>query len=332
MTRMAVAFACALALTAGVSRMPAQQPAASAASDRGTLAVMRRDGLMIPFAAFKGSKWSAPWPKNTRGVEVPLTLAAVPQRWWGGEAPESWQLHRPDGSTTRVKATAPQVYRAFCGTHVGVLTDYRATEPLPFPASDPFPKDGLAVAPDLSVEPIESLVRTSPQGPLLLARLRDELNEAEDRTIGLIRQTDGWRHPVAPEQRRALSVSMEALYRAPMDEPGWMLSYIEAVRAYAPRPEDDGCGLETFFSGWVHQNTTEPDKTRSRLVARVTYCDRRGVTYMLPFGRVRVGGQQHWVYQLSGFEQEWYEVTRVAPLKVGFVVEASGGGGESCGF
>jgi hypothetical protein len=111
-----------------------------------------------------------------------------------------------------------------------------------------------------------------------------------------------------------------------------MLSYIEAVRAYPPGPADEGCGLETYFSGWVHQNLKEPDKTRSRIVARVTFCDRRGVTYMLPFGRVRVAGQQHWVYQLSGFEQEWYEVARVAPLKIGFVVEAYGGSGERCRF
>ena len=29
---------------------------------------------------------------------------------------------------------------------------------------------------------------------------------------------------------------------------------------------------------------------------------------MLPFGLIRVNGRNYWVYQFSGFEEEWYEV------------------------
>jgi hypothetical protein len=129
-----------------------------------------------------------------------------------------------------------------------------------------------------------------------------------------------------------MPVTIEAWYRAPMDEPEWIASYIEAVRSYPPRPEDDGCGLQTVFTGWLHQNVKDPRKTRAQLTARVTYCDRRGVKYMLPFGRFHVGPQQYWVYQFSGFDQEWYEVARMSPLKMAFMVESYAGGREGCGF
>ena len=82
----------------------------------------------------------------------------------------------------------------------------------------------------------------------------------------------------------------------------------------------------------MHANVDDPKKTRTQLTARVTYCDRRGVRYMLPFGRFHIGPQQYWVYQFSGFDQEWYEVARMTPLKRACVVEAYAGGREGCGF
>ena len=41
---------------------------------------------------------------------------------------------------------------------------------------------------------------------------------------------------------------------------------------------------------------------------RVTYCDRKGVSYMLPLGLIRANDHNYWVFQSSGFEEEWYEI------------------------
>jgi hypothetical protein len=114
-----------------------------------------------------------------------------------------------------------------------------------------------------------------------------------------------------------------------MDAHGWTLSYVEAVKRYPPGPEDEGCGLETVVTGWVQQNVLEREP-RHTLTARVTYCDREGVTYMLPFGIVRTRSRQHWVYQLSGAGQEWYQVTQVSPGRIHPVVEYFGGGDPMC--
>jgi hypothetical protein len=333
MTRMALAVLCVLALSSAAGNpSPAQEARPRGATDRGVLAVVRRDGLLIPFAAYKGDRWQTPWPITARNRELPVNIAAIPDDWWGGTPPETWRLHLPEGVIRPLSTTAPRVYRSFCDTRVGLVTDYRSAEPLPMPPTDPYPKDGLAISTDLDLLPIESVDKSSSEAAKMARVMLPEFNKAEQKTLRLIRNHDGWRHPLKDEARATRPVTIEAWYRAPMDEPGWVASYIEAVRPYPVGASGDGCGLETVFTGWVHENVDNPRKTRLELTARVTYCDRRGVKYMLPFGRIHVGDQLYWVYQFSGFDQEWYEVARMTPLKMGFVVESYGGGRSGCGL
>ena len=335
MRRAVLAAACVMALSSGNAvRTALAQDRAPAAADRGVLAVMRRDGLLVPFASYKGDRWKSPWPTSAHARELPANLEAVPDDWWGGEPPTTWRLHLPAG-TRPVSVSAPRVYRAFCDTRIGLATNYRSAEPVPMPPTDPYPKDGLVVSSDIEVLPIESVDRASPEMLRLATMLKPEFDKAEEKTLTGIRDRQGWRHPLTAQVRRALPVTVEAWYRAPMDEPGWTASYIEAVRSYSAvnrAASGDDCGLETVFTGWLHQNNNDPRQSRSQLTARITYCDRLGVKYMLPFGRIHVGPQQYWVYQFSGFDQEWYEVARMSPLKMGFVVESYGGGRLGCGF
>ena len=88
------------------------------------------------------------------------------------------------------------------------------------------------------------------------------------------------------------------------------MSYVEAVRQYPPGPEDKGCGLETLVSGWVHHRDGQLMED-TQLRGKLTYCDRVGATYMLPFGRIRPRKETYWVFQLSGWEAEWYQVVAV---------------------
>jgi hypothetical protein len=157
-----------------------------------------------------------------------------------------------------------------------------------------------------------------------------ELDRVEDAAISSIANRTGWKHPVREQDRHALSVRMDAWYRAPLDDPEMMVSWVELVRSYPPGPDDEGCGLETFFSGWVLRRRTEPGKARVDLHARVTYCDRKDVLYMLPFGRLKSGGDWFWIYQLSGWDAEWYTVTRVDAVRPKTVAEFYGGGSQGC--
>jgi hypothetical protein len=58
---------------------------------------------------------------------------------------------------------------------------------------------------------------------------------------------------------------------------------------------------------------------------RVTYCDRANVPFMLPFGRLEVRGEHYWVYQMSSWRDEVYEVALVKPAQVTTAVSYNGG-------
>ena len=121
----------------------------------------------------------------------------------------------------------------------------------------------------------------------------------------------GWYHPAGAAERAARADHLEALYRAPWVTPGSFVYYVEAVRRY-PRPDadpDQPCDLLTFASGWVE--ITRNGASHVDLTARLTDCDRYGITALLPLGLLRVDGRCLWVGQWSGWETENYAVVEI---------------------
>jgi hypothetical protein len=339
MIRIAVLAAGLLAL--GPALQAGQDPRTHTEGDasdgRGTIAVLRRDGLMIPFASYSGNRWSTPWPETMMGprgtgaLEIPVTLNAVPERWWGStSSPAVWRAWLLDGTDQALKLEAPSIFPVFCRQRLGLRSTHRSSQAVPPLPVDPFPKEGLAVSGGEAIETIEHVDPKSAEWSQLAVALLPDFDRAEDQTLRNIRANDGWRHPVAAAARHQTPVRLESWYRAPMDEPGWMASYVEAVRQYPPGPEDKGCGLETFFGGWVQHNGAEI-KRPVQLRAKITYCDRFGALYMLPFGRIRPKNRTYWIYQMSGWEAEWYEIVEVTPGRIQYVVAAYAGGRGACG-
>jgi hypothetical protein len=318
-------------LAAGVAQDSQRATAAATArTDRVVFAVLRRDGVIAPFALLRGRRWTTPWPASLRARELPVDLDAVPNYWWGGAPPErTWRAWLTDGRQETVTLQGPSLYGVHCTRRMGIGTDYRARQPLPPAPTEPFPKDGIAVSGGVQLEPVEIVPRTSEAWPSLAVSLLDDFDRAEDTSIGGVATAAGWRHPVGRAERRKLGVRLESWYRAPLAD-GGTASYIEAVRSYPPRAEDEGCGLETLFSGWVFQRA-DGSRPRTSLRAKVTYCDRVGAIYMLPFGVVRVQDGVHWVYQLSGWDDEWYVIAEVGERNARIVAEYYAGGRGNCG-
>ena len=318
-------FAVCLSLAAaGVAALNGQDPLSLAQLNRdhdgrGALAVLRRDGILFPFASFNRDVWRVTWPVRMGEVEIPTSAGAIPKEWWGTRYPNQWRAYLSDGDDAYLELREPTTFRSFCGSLLGVRTNYQSREPLPPVPVDPFPKDGLAISGGVPLEPIETVSPESAEWGPMAVSLTEDFDEAEKHTIDNVRRFARWRHPIAEASRAKTGVRLESWYRAPSGE-GWTTSYIEAVRQYPPQPEDKGCGLETLVSGWVHhRNGVLSDKTQ--LTAKLTYCDRVGATYMLPFGRIRPKNQTYWVFQLSGWESEWYEVASVRPEKVRYALE-----------
>ena len=303
------------------------QPAASSASGHLVLGMVRNDGVLLPFAAFDGRKWSAPWPFIDRfggAPDLPVNLASVPLEWWGGEAPGAWRLWSRNAEPRALTLSSLLMVRVGQSRQLAFRTDLPPVLPPVPPFELPFPKMGLAIAGDGALSPIANVSSLSPVFKAFAASLRGDIDAAEEKAIGRIRSRDRWNHPFKREERSAIVPELEAWYVTPLPDGVQRMSYIEAVKKYPLKPEDDGCGLETFVSGWVHHDEKR-QKPMATFKAVVTYCDRRGVSYMLPFGQMRIGGRVHWIVQMSGHDHEWYAVIEGSPNRARYVAEYQAG-------
>ena len=206
-----------------------------------------------------------------------------------------------------------------CNPRLGLISDYRSTQ-VPASMLPPYPKDGLAVTGAQRLGKIEIVSRESPEWSAMAASLSEEFDKAEHQAIKAF--TD-WNDPIPRVVRQKVPVELEAMYRAPMDEPGWTANFVETVKRFPPGPDDAGCGLVTSTNGWV---LVGPDGKRTfKLTAHVTYCDRRDVTYMLPLGLVSVQNRAYWVFQLSGYGREGYLVVRPTSKRIEVEVQDAAG-------
>ena len=285
--------------------------------------MLRRDGLMLPFASFERDEWQITWPLVLRDVKIPVAIDDVPKKWWGG--PDGWRAQLLSGQTVDVTVRGVAAHRPFCVDRLGLTTNYKTSQALPPKPVRPYPKDGIVVRGNLPIDPIESVDPASTEGREFETLLVKQFNEVERRTIGNVRSATGWRHPFGEDLRHARPIKLESWYRAPTTEPGWTASYIEVSRAYEPTLDDKNCGLETYVSGWVHHYRGELRRTAD-LRGQLTYCDRVGVVYMLPFGRIRPRTRDYWIFQLSGWNDEWYDVAEVGRERVKHVIQYNAGG------
>ena len=295
---------------------------AAPAGPKFSLGVLRRDGLLVPFATFDGRGWSVPWPDSDFNVPLPISLSDVPKKWWGAAGPNpAWTAWIRDAEPRPLKLGKPVHVSVFCGGHVALTTDYHGG---PFDPKEPtVPKDGLAIAGDIKLDDVLDVSVHSPDARKLIAAITDDFNDEEDLAAKHFTQ---WRHPFTAQERETYPIELEAFYRSiqTTSRGAWRTSYVEAVRKFPAGAGDQGCGLITFVRGWVTEQP--PKKPVINIGARITYCDRADVSFMLPFGRLTIDKDVYWVYQISSWRDEVYSVARIRPDDVDPVVAVAGGG------
>ena len=306
--------------------------AVSAAPGEFSVGVLRRDGVLIPFAAFNGRSWVIPWPGSDTSLPLPISLGDIPKKWWGGVGPEvPWQAWLADEVKRPLKLLKPVQVPIFCGGHLAIATDYRG-EPLP-ERQPTVPKDAVATAGDVTVLPITEVSVNAPDAARLIAAITERFDEEETLAI---KSFTNWYHPYGPSARSRIPIALEAFYRATETSPSgkFRTNYIEAVRRYPAGLGDEGCGLITFVRGWVTEHGDR--RPTINIGARVTFCDRADVSFMQPFGRVRIergsgrgpaaAADVYWIHQTSSWRDEFYSVVRVTPEEVRPVLVVAGGG------
>ncbi len=277
--------------------------------------VLRRDGIIVPFAAFNGRRWVANWPVPHVELDVPISAHDVPSKWWGPtNALERWQAWiGKDPQPLRV--VQPDWIDVHCTRQIGLRTDYLPAGGAPPLTEQPYPKDGLAVSPPQPVQPIASVRPESDEMRTLIPMVHDAFNHAE-------RQTEGrGNHPVARRAREGRAPDIEAIY-AIGDNP--RIYYVEAARQYRllGQPASD-CEAVAFGFFWFAREGTDLRALDSGV--DLLACNRAGANYMLPLGAMRVGGKLYWLAQFSGWDQERYVVVEIKRKSVQAAVDVWGG-------
>jgi hypothetical protein len=277
--------------------------------------VLRRDGVIVPFAEFDGKRWGNAWPSPALDLTVPIDLRGVPAKWWGPtRALESWQAWTA-GEPQTLRIVQPDWVNVHCVRQIGLRSDYLPPIAAPPRTEQPYPKDGLAVSPPQPVERIAVVPAASAEAGALIPALLQAFNHAERQV------EDRYGHPMSRRAREGRVPDLEAVY-AVGEHP--RIYYVEATRRYRElgRRWDD-CTAVAFGTGWF---VRDGDQVRSLNTAvDLLPCNRAGASYMLPLGAMRVAGKLFWLAQFSGWDHERFVVVEIKPKTVEAVLSVWGG-------
>jgi hypothetical protein len=276
--------------------------------------ILRQDGIIIPFGAFDGQRWSNSWPSPQGDLTVPISVRDVPSAWWGPTPPlANWQAWTRAGPQP-VGIGQLDWVDAHCVRQIGFRTDFRPPLPPP-PRGRPYPKEGLAVSPPQPVEPIEMVTTAGEEARLLTPALRESFNAAE-RAVA-----DRRGHPVSRQGRESVAPDIEAIH-AVGDNPRFY--HVEATRRYRQSGQRaDQCAVTAFSSGWFVRDGS--DVRSLDLELDLLPCDLTGAGRMSSFGAIRLAHKLFWLAQLSGSDSERYVVVELAPSTARVVLSVWGG-------
>ena len=295
-------------------------PATPLQSSAFLIGVLRRDGIIIPFASFDGKRWRTDWPEPKEKVDVPIDVRAVPSRWWGPPGPVStWQAWVGSEPSQMIHVRQSDWFPAHCWKQIGLRTDYRPAEPPPLIDAQPYPKDGLAVWPPQEIERIDVVPPGEPPAAVV-----DAFNRAESVVIRNFLRNSRWPHPYGTEERAAMRLTIEAVYAVGRAD-ATRIYYFETSREYRRRDGSGECATVSFGAGWFARMGAGALRPLGFEVALVD-CDRYSIRYMLPLGAMRISNRLFWIAQWSGWDYEEYDVIEVKEDKVESAAQRWGGG------
>ncbi len=302
------------------------------------LAILRRDGILVPFAVSEGNKWSSPWPIPKFKLEAPIAFSDIPRDWWGRVAPaETWTAW-PIGSDPRaVHVIGPVVFSAHCLSNIGLRTDYKSAEPLAPADQEHQPKDGVATTGSATIGAVEILSESAPEWKTALPLVEDAIRKAETKAA----DTDWWDRMYGwRAQRDKTPLKLEVLCRSKGPTSGSTVYYFEAAREFGPPPRgsiiamgpEQGrpvpgarafSGLHIFSQGFFV--VSGKTAVRDSVVSTFTNTDRDDVDYGLPLGTITIGNRVNWIMHWSGRGRERYTILEIDDKAFRRVVDVPGG-------
>ncbi len=287
---------------------------AAAQPPRFTLAIVRLDGRLVPFATYDKGNWERAWPEPDEATHGTPTIDNTPSVWrrYRERMPRVWRVW-PTSGASRIEAhvKAVEIVEAHCQSQLALSTN------LPTVKGDHFSKLGVAIDSNLPIGTIEgvrrsNLVWRAAQRVVAADFARLEAAKAAADPAQLVRESP----PPAPQ--------ITALYRERKSPDSAMYFVAEKKYRTARFPSDPGCAALTIMTGWL--TGTAGTLTLRDPKVFLTDCDAKEARMGLPLAALRVLDQLFWVLQEHGYEDETYLVAEVGPTEVRYPIQVNGGG------
>ncbi len=292
-----------------------------------TVAVIRPDGVLIPFAQFKDGVWSNPWPKGPdEPAEESRSLPDAPEDWFapGGVHAPVWHYRSQTsgGGGSVLHASAAVKIDNHCQTNWGLATDYSRAES----EKDVHGSVGVALDAEREVGAPQKLDGAGDEWAALAAHISREFEPAEAKAEAALPAEHARFVFLPTREERAKTAPAVANILCFDLAGGRRLCSFEAERKYVkpPSAHDSPCESVSFFGGWLLQ-TGEGKPLIIEQNFALSDCERKGVGGMSPLGSLRIGAREFFVVEEHGYEDESYVIYELKGTKLRRLLLTHGG-------
>lgn len=279
------------------------------------VAVLRADGVLVPFAQYGNGGFYNPWPKPQpcRGCTdeiYPHSLGELPQPWFvqGGSMPKRWYFRSPNGALTVLKTLKIAEVENHSQKNWAVRTDF-PHERVELPHHRNI---GIAITANIR---IESMSESKLELERLTSFIKDAFDAEETMKIERLASYDpsgtaslfrfGLSESAAVRKRTEVTTKF---YRSESPINGEYLYYFQATKKYAI-PRFASSGHVSLFRGWASVAARQEGQLGVILSEIVfTDTDMKGPTTSLPLGILKVTGRTFIFVEEHGWEDESYVI------------------------
>jgi hypothetical protein len=279
------------------------------------VAVLRADGVLVPFAQYGNGGFYNPWPKPQpcRGCTdeiYPHSLGELPQPWFvqGGSMPKKWYFRSPNGALTVLKTLKIAEVENHSQKNWAVRTDF-PHERVELPHHRNI---GIAITANIR---IESMSESKPELEGLTSFIKEAFDAEETMKIERLANSDpsgtaslfkfGLSESAAVRKKAEM---ITKFYRSESPINGEYLYYFQATKKYEI-PRLASSGHVSLFSGWASVAAREEGQLGVILSEIVfTDTDMKGPTTSLPLGVLKVSGRTFIFVEEHGWENESYVI------------------------
>jgi hypothetical protein len=281
-----------------------------------TVAVVRDDGRLVPFAAWNGASWEAAVLAGALSTAPALDDISGVWSRQGERLPRTWRVWRAAGGPPLwARVRAAEVVDHHCERGLALATNLRMPPTEEFAGVES--TFGVAMH-DLAVHvrTIE-VVAASTLRSAAERVIRPAFDSREKARAEETQRTLPHDRPI-PAVRITRLLRQAGRSRSPL--------YFEAERVYATGPGGDlSCPFHTIMTGWLG-STDDGGLALLDSSVFVTDCDRKEARSGLPLAALRVASHWFWIMREHGYEDETFHIVETGPAHVREALEVEGGG------